>query len=48
MIIVPVPALNTDPELWGADSYEWKPERWLSPVPQAVVDARIPGVYSHL
>jgi hypothetical protein len=39
---------NTNPDLWGPDSYEWKPERWLTPVPDSVVEARIPGVYSHL
>ncbi|KAJ2915623.1 hypothetical protein MD484_g4784, partial [Candolleomyces efflorescens] len=39
---------NTTPELWGPDSYEWKPERWLAPPPEKLVEARIPGVYSHL
>ncbi|KAJ2930386.1 hypothetical protein H1R20_g6714, partial [Candolleomyces eurysporus] len=39
---------NTTPELWGPDTYEWKPERWLSPLPEKLVDAHIPGVYSHL
>ncbi|KAJ2930398.1 hypothetical protein H1R20_g6705, partial [Candolleomyces eurysporus] len=39
---------NTNPDLWGPDSYEWKPERWLTPIPDKLVEARIPGVYSHL
>ncbi|KAG5652189.1 hypothetical protein H0H81_005988, partial [Sphagnurus paluster] len=39
---------NRDSTLWGPDSYEWKPERWLSPPPQVLTDARIPGVYSNL
>ncbi|KAF9557445.1 cytochrome P450 [Agrocybe pediades] len=39
---------NTNPELWGPDAYEWKPERWLNPLPQSLIDARIPGVYSQL
>ncbi|KAI8969383.1 cytochrome P450 [Trametes punicea] len=34
--------------LWGEDAYEWKPERWLSPLPTAVSEAKIPGVYSNL
>ncbi|KAF6760456.1 cytochrome P450 [Ephemerocybe angulata] len=41
-------ASNRNPELWGSDALEWKPERWLSPLPDAVIDAKIPGVYSHL
>ena len=39
---------NIDKSLWGEDAEEWKPERWLSPLPQSLIDARIPGVYSHL
>ncbi|THU90950.1 cytochrome P450 [Dendrothele bispora CBS 962.96] len=39
---------NRDPELWGTDAFEFKPERWLSSLPQAVVDAHLPGVYSNL
>ncbi|KAG7092971.1 hypothetical protein E1B28_009272 [Marasmius oreades] len=39
---------NRNKALWGDDADEWKPERWLSPLPKDVVDAKIPGVYSHL
>ncbi|KAJ4473285.1 cytochrome P450 [Lentinula edodes] len=39
---------NRNPDLWGKDANEWKPERWLSPLPEPLVEARIPGVYSHL
>ncbi|KAJ8073166.1 hypothetical protein PM082_020035 [Marasmius tenuissimus] len=39
---------NRNIDLWGPDALEWKPERWLSPLPSAICDARIPGVYSHL
>ncbi|KAI1793405.1 cytochrome P450 [Ganoderma leucocontextum] len=41
-------ASNSDPALWGEDAEEWKPERWLAPLPSAVEEARIPGVYSNL
>jgi len=47
-IIVSGFGANCNPELWGPDSYEWKPERWLSSLPDSVVEARMPGVYSHL
>jgi len=47
-IIVGLLAANRNPEVWGQDSYEWKPERWLTPLPESVSAARIPGIYSHL
>lgn len=40
-------AANRNAELWGPDARDWKPERWLSSLPQALVDARVPGVYSN-
>ncbi|KAH9036024.1 cytochrome P450 [Lactarius deliciosus] len=39
--------LNRDPSIWGADAAEWKPERWLAPLPQSVADANIQGVYGN-
>ena len=47
-VIVSILNCNRDPALWGTDSHEWKPERWLSPIPNTVAQAPIPGVYSHL
>jgi len=47
-IIVGIWASNCNPEIWGPDAYEWKPERWLEPLPNMVADAHIPGVYSNL
>ncbi|KAM5539995.1 hypothetical protein V8D89_006327 [Ganoderma adspersum] len=39
---------NTNKAIWGEDAWEWKPERWLKPLPKAVEDARIPGIYANL
>ncbi|KAI0737388.1 cytochrome P450 [Daedaleopsis nitida] len=39
---------NTNEALWGEDALEWKPERWLKPLPRAVEDANIPGIYANL
>ncbi|KAG0706187.1 cytochrome P450 [Suillus ampliporus] len=47
-VIISILSSNRDPETWGDDVLRWKPERWLSPLPQRVIDAQIPGVYSHL
>lgn len=48
LLVISIDAVNTNPDLWGPDSYEWKPERWLAPLPDALLEAKIPGVYSHL
>ncbi|KAH9852154.1 cytochrome P450 [Lenzites betulinus] len=47
-ILIGILASNCNEALWGADAYEWKPERWLAPLPTAVEAAGIPGVYSNL
>ncbi|KAJ3527395.1 hypothetical protein NMY22_g9807 [Coprinellus aureogranulatus] len=47
-IFISVHACNRDPGIWGPDAAEWKPERWMSPLPASVTEARVPGVYSHL
>ena len=42
-----ISGVNTDPAIWGPDAKEWKPERWLSPLPDSVTSAHIPGVYTN-
>ena len=41
-------ACNTNKAIWGEDALEWKPERWLQPLPRTVDEARVPGIYSNL
>ena len=39
--------LNRDPSIWGDDAAEWKPERWLTTLPESVGEAKIQGVYAN-
>ena len=48
IIMVSILGINRDPAIWGEDAAEWKPERWLSPLPSSVTDARVPGVYANM
>ena len=47
-IAVGIFSSNRNKVLWGEDAGEWKPERWLSPLPGSVTDAKVPGIYSNL
>lgn len=47
-IIVNIWGANRVDAIWGEDSAEWKPERWLTPLPDSVTEARLPGVYSNM
>ncbi|KAJ7166310.1 cytochrome P450 [Mycena crocata] len=47
-IIVVTLSAHRDPEIWGEDALEFKPQRWLSPLPETVADAALPGVYFQL
>ncbi|KAI0668322.1 cytochrome P450 [Trametes maxima] len=48
IVLTGLEASNRNKALWGEDADEWKPERWLKPLPRALEDAHIPGVYSNL
>lgn len=47
-IVIGTLGINNSKALWGNDALDWKPERWLSPLPSSVMDAHIPGTYSNL
>ena len=48
MVLIQITQQNKDPDVWGPDAAEWKPERWLSPLPRSVADAHVPGIYSNV
>ncbi|KAI0676593.1 cytochrome P450 [Trametes maxima] len=39
--------VNRDLTIWGSDATVWKPERWLSPLPDSVTNAHIPSVFAN-
>ena len=39
---------NMSKKIWGNDAEEWKPERWLKPLPKHVDEPHLPGVYSQM
>ncbi|CAL1701693.1 unnamed protein product [Somion occarium] len=39
---------NINPAIWGEDAEIFKPERWLSALPESLTEAHVPGVYSNL
>ncbi|KAJ3527607.1 hypothetical protein NMY22_g9729 [Coprinellus aureogranulatus] len=47
-VLLPLHFSNRDPEIWGPDAHEWKPERWLAPLPESLTQAKVPGVFSQL
>lgn len=47
LVLIAAYASNRSTALWGHDVKEWKPERWLAPLPDALIQAKIPGIYAH-
>ncbi|KAF5379582.1 hypothetical protein D9757_009242 [Collybiopsis confluens] len=47
-VLVSIFNANRSTALWGPDAVEWKPERWLSTLPESIANSKIPGIYSHL
>lgn len=47
-VIISIIGANRSKRIWGEDAEEWKPERWLKPLPESVSQAHLPGVYSSM
>lgn len=47
-VLIGIRAVNRDPALWGHDADEWNPERFLKPLPESLLNAKVPGVYANL
>ena len=47
-LVIGIRASGRNKAVWGDDALEWKPERWLSPLPQSVAAAGIPGIYPNV
>lgn len=47
-IVIAIRSSNINKTVWGEDSLEFKPERWMGSLPSSVTESRIPGVYSNL
>ncbi|KAK7681874.1 hypothetical protein QCA50_015223 [Cerrena zonata] len=46
-VFIAIRACNHNMQLWGEDVKEWKPDRWLAPLPKTLEEAHLPGVYSN-
>ncbi|KAH6919089.1 cytochrome P450 [Coprinopsis sp. MPI-PUGE-AT-0042] len=47
-ILISILGPNRSTKLWGPDAGDWKPERWMNELPKSLIDAKVPGIYSHL
>ena len=47
-VFLSIYAANRLKTIWGEDADEWKPERWLKPLPELSSEERLPGVYSSM
>ena len=47
-VLLALRACNRSKAIWGDDANEWRPERWMQPLPDSVGNARVPGIYTNL
>ncbi|EIM88079.1 cytochrome P450 [Stereum hirsutum FP-91666 SS1] len=48
VLTIGIASMNRSAKLWGPDAMKWKPERWMEELPESVLSARLPGIYSNL
>ncbi|EKM59115.1 uncharacterized protein PHACADRAFT_205293 [Phanerochaete carnosa HHB-10118-sp] len=46
-LMIAIRSSNRNKALWGDDALEFKPERWLAPLPDALSNAHVPGIYAN-
>lgn len=47
-VIIGFGETNRRKAIWGEDAWEWKPQRWLAPLPKSVTESPLPGPWSSL
>ncbi|KAJ7366134.1 cytochrome P450, partial [Mycena albidolilacea] len=47
-LMLSIQSANCATSIWGPGAAEWKPARWLEPLPESVIGAPGTGVYQHL
>ncbi|KAI0072733.1 cytochrome P450 [Panus rudis PR-1116 ss-1] len=47
-IAIGIYGFNRSTDIWGEDAAEWKPERWLQPLPESVKNSPSGGVFYNL
>ncbi|EKM49766.1 uncharacterized protein PHACADRAFT_214286 [Phanerochaete carnosa HHB-10118-sp] len=47
-VFISIRGCNRSTAIWGEDALEWKPERWLQPLPKTLGEAHVPGIYANL
>lgn len=45
-VCVGIVLANKDKALWGPDADEWRPKRWLEPMPSGIQE--LPGIYNNM
>ncbi|KAI0773098.1 cytochrome P450 [Trametes elegans] len=48
VIVISNLAYNRNKEVWGEDADQWKPERWMDPLPRVLEESPSPGIWSRM